>query len=101
MRKLTTEEKRAQETINLAISEYRTILEAITLSKDDCDPTLIEGETCAGYFCHLMVDPKEIAPILLKYDYPVFAILEEESPQAMWDELAEHFGLSRVNSFDL
>ena len=32
---------------------------------------MVEGETSAGYFCQLMVDPKDVAKILLKYDYPV------------------------------
>lgn len=103
MRKLSTEEKRAQETINLAISDYRTILEAITLlPKDACpDPILIEGETSAGYFCQMMVDPREVAPILLAYNYPVWLALEDDFPDAMWEELGEHFGLASVSSVDL
>ena len=102
MRKLSTEEKKAQETINLAISDYRTGIEAITLvDSDDLDPIMIEGETSAGYQCQLFVSAKEVALIVLKYDYPVFAVLEEEPPQAMWDELAGHFGLASVLSFDL
>ncbi len=102
MRKLSTEEKKAQETVNIAISDYRTGLEAITLAdSDDLDPVLIEGETRTGYQCQLFVAAKEVALIVLKYDYPVFAVLEEEPPQAMWDELASHFGLASVLSFDL
>lgn len=102
MRKLSTEEKRAQETINLAISDYRTGLEALTLTdKKDLDPIMIDGETRTGYYCQMMVSPREVAEIVLKYDYPVFAVLEEEPPQAMWDELANRFGLDSVTSFDL
>lgn len=102
MRKLTTEEARARETVALAISDYRTQLEAITLSKDEClDPIMVEGETRTGYYCQMMVDPKDVAQILLKYDYPVFAVLEEEPPQGIWEDLAERFGLASVSSFDL
>lgn len=103
MRKLTDKEEKARETIAQAISDYRTGLEAITLVKDDVDldPILVEGRTHADYYCHLMVDPKDVAPILLQYDYPVFAVLKEEPPQAMWDDLAAKFGLRSVDSFDL
>jgi hypothetical protein len=101
MRKLTTEQARAREIISLAISDYRTKLEAITLTQDDLDPIMVEGETKTGYFCQLMVDPKDVAKILLEYDYPVFAVLEEEPPQGIWDDLADRFGLASVSSFDL
>lgn len=103
MRKLTPEEEQARETIAQAISDYRTGLEGITLThKDtDLDPVMIEGETKTGYFVQTLVDPREVADILLKYDYPIFAVLKEEPPQAMWDELADRFGLDSVTSFDL
>ena len=103
MRKLTTEEKDAVEVVNQLISDYRTIIEGVTLVKEDidCDPIMIDGETSAGYFCRMMVDPKDVAPILLEYDYPIYAVLEEEAPRAMWDALAAKFGLASVSSFDL
>lgn len=101
MRKLTTEEAKACEVVKSAISDYRTKLEAISLSIDDLDPIMVEGETKTGYCCQLMVDPKEVASILLDYDYPVFAVLKEEPLQAMWDDLADRFGLDSVSSFDL
>lgn len=103
MRKLTPEEESARETIAQVISDYRTVLEAITLLKaDDCpDPILIEGETRTGYFCQMMVDPREVAPILLEYNYPVWLALGEDFPDAMWEELGEHFGLASVSSVDL
>ena len=103
MRKLTTEEKDAVEVVNQLISDYRTIIEGVTLVKEDidCDPIMIEGETSAGYCCQMMVDPKDVAPILLEYNYPVYAVLEEEPPMAMWDALAAKFGLASVDSVDL
>ena len=102
MRKLTKEEDKARELILQAISDYRTGLEALTLTdKNDLDPIMIDGETRTGYYCQMMVSPREVAEIVLKYDYPVFAVLKEEPSQAMWDELADHFGLATVTSFDL
>ena len=87
--------------VQIAISDYRTKLEAITLTKDDCDPILLEGETEAGYFCQMMIDPKPVAEILLAHDYPIFRILQEDAPDAMWEELAQLVGLQAVSSFDL
>lgn len=101
MRKLTTEEARARETISLAIKKYTDELEAIASSQDDNDPIIVEGETQTGYYCQMMVDPKPVAKIILEYDYPLYAFFEEDAPQAMWDELAECFGLRSITSFDL
>ena len=96
-------DKAAVERVNQMISDYRTIIEGITLLKEDAtpDPILIEGETKTGYYCQLMVDPRDVAPILLKYDYPVCRILGEEPPHQMWLDLGEKFGLDSVTSFDL
>lgn len=93
----------AVERVREMISDYRTILEGITLLKEDAtpDPVLIEGETRKGYYCQLMVDPREIAQILLNYNYPVCRILDDEAPEAMWRDLGEKFGLDSVTSFDL
>ena len=65
------------------------------------DPILIEGETTAGYFCHLMVDPKDVAKIALEYNYPVWHILEHDYPDGMWEDLGRKFGLATVCSIDL
>lgn len=103
MRKLTKDEQKAVEVVNELISDYRTVLEGITLVKDEYeqDPILVEGETTKGFPCHLMVEPKEVANIILEYDYPVYKVLGEEAPQAMWDRLAARFGLYAVTGFDL
>ena len=103
MRKLTKEQQDAVETVQEAISAYRTQLEAITLVKEgfEPDPILIEAETKAGYYCQMMVNPKDVAKILLKYDYPIYEVLGDEAPQEMWDDLAEQFGVGAVTSFDL
>lgn len=105
MSQYTKEEMKAIETVQQLISDYRTNIEGITLVKeefeDDLDPVMVEGETDAGYAIQMFVSPKDIAPILLQYEYPIFAVLDEEPPQAMWDELARKFGIARVLSVDL
>ena len=81
------------------IAEYKRLEE---ISKtDEGDPILIEGETTAGYFCQLMVDPKEVAKIALEYNYPVWHILKGDYPDAMWEDLGRKFGLATVCSIDL
>ena len=96
-------DKDAIERVKHLISDYRTIIEAVTLLKEDAcpDPIMIEGETRTGYYCRLMVDPRDIAPILLKYDYPTYRILEDDAPDQMWYDLGEKLGLASVTSFDL
>lgn len=101
MRKLDKKQSEAVDTVNQAISEYRASLEAIISANDDDDPILIEGNTTAGYQCQLFVNAKEVAKIILEYDYPTSRILGQEAPQEMWDDLGRHFGLSEVYSFDL
>ena len=76
--------------VNEAImAEYKR-LEEIAKTEEG-DPILIEGETTAGYFCHLMVDPKEVTKIALEYNYPVWHI----------QDLGRKFGLATVCSIDL
>lgn len=94
-------EKEALEIIQQKISDYRTKLEAITLSTADCEPVLLDGETTTGYYCNLMINPKTAASIMLKYDYPIFATLGEDAPREMWRELADEYGLGSVSSVDL
>lgn len=69
--------------VNEAImAEYKRLEEIA--KTDEGDPILIGGETTAGYFCQLMVDPKEVAKIALEYNYPVWHILKEDYPDGMW-----------------
>ena len=77
-------------------AKYETIAKA-----EEQDPILVEGETSAGYCCQLMVGPKDVAKILLEYDYPVWRVLEEEAPDEMWGDLGRKFGLEHVCSVDL
>lgn len=93
----------AREIINQKISDERTKLEAITLLKPDATPhpVCVEGETDNGYYCQMMVDPRDIAPILLNHNYPVFKAVQEDFPEAMWAELAQKLGIDNVSSVDL
>ena len=81
------------------MAEYKR-LEEIAKTEEG-DPILVEGETTAGYFCHMMVDPKEVAKIVLEYNYPVWHILGEDYPEGMWEDLGRKFGLATVCSIDL
>ena len=81
-----------------AIDTGRKRLEAI---KEDDDPIMLVGETVTGYYAQLMVSPKTVAKIMLDYDYPLWTILDEEAPQAMWDQLAKVFGLDAVSEVDI
>lgn len=81
------------------VAEYKR-LEDIAKTEEG-DPILIEGETTVGYFCHLMVDPKEVAKIALEYNYPVWHILRQDYPDGMWEDLGRKFGLATVCSIDL
>lgn len=95
--------KTATEQVNQAISDYRTKLEALTLCKPEAElePIMVEGKTETGYYCQLMVDPRDAARILLDYNYPIFSILGEDAPNAMWQRLAAFYGLKNVLSVDL
>ena len=70
-------------------------------STEDQDPVLLEGETVRGYHCHILVDPMDVAKVFLEYNYPIWSILEEDPPSAMWDDLARFYGLESVCSVDL
>lgn len=90
----------AVKVVNEAImAEYKR-LEEIAKTEEG-DPILIEGETTAGYFYHLMVDPKEVAKIALEYNYPVWHILQQDYPDGMWEDLGRKFGLATAYSIDL
>lgn len=86
--------------INEAIAAEYKRLEEIAKTEED-DPIMIEGETTAGYNCHMMVDPKDVARIALEYNYPVWHVLQQDYPDGMWEDLGRKFGLATVCSMDL
>lgn len=68
---------------------------------EERDPIMVEGETSTGYYCQLMADPKDVAKILLECNYPVWRVLDEDAPRAMWEYLGRKFGLEYVCSVGL
>lgn len=86
--------------VNEAIAAEHKRLEILAKTEEN-DPILVEGETSAGYYCQMMVDPKDVASIMLDYNYPVWRVLEEDAPDNMWEELGYKFGLAHVCSVDL
>lgn len=99
---MTKDEKliSAVKLVNKAIATETERLK-IVATGDEQDPVLIEGETETGYYCQLMVDPKNVAKVLLRYDYATWRVLEEDAPNEMWEELGREFGLKTVCSVDL
>lgn len=101
---MKTDERQTMDTavskVNEAIEKERKRLEEIAKTEEG-DPILLEGETTAGYFCQMMVDPKDVAKIALEYNYPVWHILKQDYPEEMWEELGRKFGLATVCSVDL
>ena len=97
---MTIELKDAVAVVQKEIRDLRAKYESVAKTEEQ-DPILVEGETSAGYCCQLMVDPKDVAKILLEYDYPVWRVLEEEAPDEMWEDLGRKFGLEHVYSVDL
>jgi len=86
--------------VNEAICEERARLEKIA-STDEQSPIMVEGYTEAGCYCQLMVDPKIVAKIFLRHDYPTWKILEEDFPDGMWNELNREVGLQTTCGADL
>lgn len=86
--------------VNEAImAEYKR-LEKISKTEEG-EPITVEGETTAGYFCQMMADPKDVAKIMLDYNYPVWRVLEEDAPNGMWEDLGYKFGLKTACWVDL
>ena len=73
------------------IRDLRAKYESVAKTEEQ-DPIMVEGETSTGYYCQLMADPKDVAKILLEYDYPVWCVLDEDAPRAMWEDLGARVG---------
>lgn len=86
--------------VNAAIRKEEKKYKEIA-AKDCQDPILLEGITSADCPCQLMVDPKIVADIFLRYGYPTQKVLEEDAPEGMWGTLANLFGIEDVCSVDL
>lgn len=68
--------------------EYRKIASDV-----DQDPTVLEGITDKGYNCSIMVDPKDVADIFLRWNYATYFVLGEDAPDEMWREIGEFYGI--------
>ena len=88
--------------VNQAIDEYYHRLKDITEDDESAlHPVMIEGITTRCYTVQALVNPQPLAEIMLGYDYPIYHVLEQDAPQAMWDEMARQVGLETVTSVDL
>lgn len=83
-----------------AISAEENRLKRLIDSEEE-PHVLLEGETSTDYYARIMVDPSKVARIMLDYDYPLYKILEEDTPQEMWNELARMVGLKNIYTVDL
>ena len=92
---------KATEIVNKQIKKYREQLQKIAKTECGNEPVMVEGETKTGYYCQLMVDPAKAAKIMLDYDYPTYSCLMQDAPDAMWQALADEYGLDSVSSIDL
>lgn len=67
------------------ICKWREKYESVAKTEEQ-DPIMIEGETSTGYYCQLMADPKNVAKVLLEYDYSVWRVHDEDAPDAMRED---------------
>lgn len=86
--------------VNGEIRNERKRLEDISHT-EDADPILVEGETSTGYHAQIMIDPREVAEIMLKYAYPFWDTLGQDAPDGMWRDIADMIGLRSVSSVDI
>lgn len=86
--------------VNAAIDEKHHQLET-TAKTEEQEPIVVEGETQTGYIVRAWVDPKEVAEIMLEYDYPMYSVLGLDAPVGMWNALARLIGLDYAFSADI
>ena len=79
--------------VNSAIVAREVVL-SITAETDNQEDILIVGKTITGHECSLLVDPKPLAQILLRHNYPTWRVLDVEPPKEMWEEVAKFYGLA-------
>ena len=87
--------------VNDAIAKETKRLQDILDGDDEQSPVVVEGETFENYYCQLMVNLKEVARIMLDYDYPTWRILGEDAPDGMWSDMGKKFGIKAVSGVDL
>lgn len=90
----------AVDLVNNAIRAEEKRLKKIA-STEEQFPISLEGYTTTGHPCQVMVDPKDVARILLEYNYPTWSVLLADFPDAMWEELGRMYGLESVSCVDI
>ena len=96
----------------MTLDEAVSIVREVIVAKEDhlrriakgeeYAPISLSGATPEGYPITVMVEHSDkAAQIMLDYRYPVYTVLWEKGPQAMWNELARMVGVAKVFSVDL
>ena len=86
--------------VSVAIdAEFKRLREIA--ADEEADPVIVAGRTTRDVDAHCMVCGQLVAKVYLKYDFPIYRILELDAPDEMWDELAELTGLGIVNEADM
>ncbi len=67
----------------------------------DATPISVDGRTIRGQDASVWANPSEIAKIMLKYNHHCWRILGLDSPDAMWEEIADLVGLGEVFFVDI
>lgn len=90
----------AVRTVQKAIASEHKRYEQIAAG-DEESPILVEGNTVTGHYAQTHADPKDIAKILLEYDYAMYRILGDDAPDGMWNDIARLVGFESVSSVDI
>ena len=80
--------KIVRDAIRAKEEEYRTIASGV-----DQSPVALEGITEKNFYCSIMVDPKDVAEIFLRWNYATYFVLGEDAPDEMWREIGEFYGI--------
>lgn len=86
--------------VNAKITDLRAKLERIA-QDTEASPVSVDGGTSTGCYATAQVARNEVAEVMLRYDYPVWHVLEEDAPDEMWDEIARLAGFEHASSVDI
>lgn len=100
--KNTQTEQAENESLSNAICQVNAAIDSVTEQMEEISRTeeqdfvFLTGETTTGFAVKMLINPKEVAEVMLKYNYPIYTVLHMDAPQAMWDEIAKITGLGSV-----
>lgn len=86
--------------VNAKITDLRAKLERM-VKDTEASPVSVDGGTSTGCCATAQIARNEVAEVMLRYDYPVWHVLEEDAPEEMWDEIARLVGFEHVSSVDI